>query len=290
MKQIDRRGASMKHRHMNRATVEGIELEYETRGSGEPVVLIHPGHFADWFAPLLDEPALADGYHLIRYHRVGCAGSGHLAGPVTLAQQAAHCTSLMRYLEIERAHVVGHSSSGNIALQMALDFPDAVQSLSLLEPALLTVPSAHTSRAFVASALQHYHGGDSALAVDTFLQGVCGPGYRAVLDRVLPGGFDQYVADAGTFFGQELPALQQWSFTREDAGRISQPVLAVLGARSPEMGIIWKERHELLLAWLPNVEPFVLSGAAHLLQVENPGGMASGLAAFIARHPLSATM
>jgi len=73
----------------------------------------------------------------------------------------------------------------------------------------------------VTTAVQLYRAGDKAGAVDTFLQGTCGPGYRAVLDRALPGAFDQHVADADTFFGQELPALQQWSFTPDDARRIT---------------------------------------------------------------------
>ena len=278
----------MKQRRMDRAALEGIELEYETKGAGEPVVLIHPGHFADWFTPLLDEPAITNNYYVVRYHRTGCAGSGHIAGPVSLAQQAAHCRSLMRHLGIERAHVVGHSSSANIALQLALDAPDAAHSLAILEPALMNVPSAQTSRAFVGTAMQSYHAGDNAGAVDIFLQGVCGPGYRAVLEQKLPGSFDQYVADAGTFFGKELPALLQWSFTREDASRITQPVLAVMGEKSKEVSPIWAERQELLLAWLPNVEPFILLDAGHLLQVQNPSGMAAGLAAFFARRPISA--
>lgn len=279
----------MKPRRMDRAALEDVELEYEVQGDGAPVVLIHPGHFADWFTPLLDEPALRDHYRVLWYHRVGCAGSSHIAGAVSLAQQAAHCRSLMRYVGIERAHVVGHSSSGNVALQLALDAPDAVHSLAILEPALYAVPSAQMSRAFVGAAIQLYRTGDKAGAVDTFLRGVCGPGYRAVLDQALPGAFDQHMADADTFFGQELPALQQWSFTREDARRIAQPVLAVIGAKSQEVDRIWGERQELLLTWLPNVEPFVLPDATHLLQVQNPGGMAEGLADFFARHPMSAS-
>jgi pimeloyl-ACP methyl ester carboxylesterase len=276
-------------KQMDRAALEGIELEYEVRGVGEPVVLIHPGHFADWLTPLLDEPALTDRYRLVSYHRVGCAGSSHIAGPVSLAQQATHCRSLMRHLGIERAHIVGQSSSGNIALQLALEAPDAAHSLAILEPALYSVPSVQTSRAFVGTAVQLYRASDKAGAIDTFLQGVCGPGYRAVLDQVLPGAFDQHVADAETFFGQELPALQQWSFTREDARRITQPVLAVIGAKSRELDPIWGERQELLLDWLPNVEPFVLPDAGHLLQVQNPRGMAEALAAFFTRHPLPAS-
>ena len=40
-----------------RAAVEGVELEYQTRGAGEPDVLVHAGIFADWYQPLLQEPA-----------------------------------------------------------------------------------------------------------------------------------------------------------------------------------------------------------------------------------------
>ena len=49
----------------DRAHLEGIELEYKERGVGEPVVLIHPGHFADWFTPLLNEAALTDRYRVL---------------------------------------------------------------------------------------------------------------------------------------------------------------------------------------------------------------------------------
>jgi pimeloyl-ACP methyl ester carboxylesterase len=66
--------------------------------------------------PLMDEPALTDRYRVLTYDRVGCAGSSLIAGPLSLAQPAAHRRSLMRRLAIERAHIVGHSSSGNIAL------------------------------------------------------------------------------------------------------------------------------------------------------------------------------
>jgi hypothetical protein len=41
---------------MNRAQIDGRALEYEVRGAGEPVVLVHGSHIADAFAPLLVEP------------------------------------------------------------------------------------------------------------------------------------------------------------------------------------------------------------------------------------------
>jgi pimeloyl-ACP methyl ester carboxylesterase len=271
---------------MDRAPVNGIELEYEVRGGGEPVVLMHAGVCADFFAPLLGQPALAR-YSVVRYHRAGYAGSGRLAGPVGFSEAAAHCRALMRHLGIERAHVVGHSSSASMALQLALDEPEAVQSLTLLDPARPAEPTpVHLEmvRTVVASALERYGAGDKAGAVDTWMRGVCGAGYRAPLERALPLAFDQAVADADTFFGQELPAVLEWSFGRDEAARVTQPALAVVGENSHA---VFRERHDLLVEWLPNVEAFELPKATHLLQVENPGGMAEALDAFLARHPMT---
>ena len=199
---------------MSRATVDGVALDYVTWGAGPPVVLVHAGIFADWFEPLRDEPALTGRYRVLSYHRVGYAGSSHLPGPVSLAQQAAHLRALMRQLGIPRAHVVGHSSGGNIALQLALESPEMVQSIVLMEPAL-PVPGLGrermlSTRAAIAPVLEAYRAGDKARAVDGFMRLVAGPDYRATLDRALPGAFAQAVIDADTFFAQELPAVQQW--------------------------------------------------------------------------------
>ena len=263
---------------MLRAPLGDVTLEYELRGAGEPVLFIHGGLCAAWFRDLLRRPELGGGRQLVRYHRVGYAGSDHVAGPVSLSRQAAHCHALMRHLGIASAHVVGHSSGANIALQLAMDHPESVRSLALLETALLAVPTGP----FAGQAIQQYRAGDSATAVDTWLRGVAGPDYRGTLDRVLPGAFEQAVADASTFFGQELPAVREWSFEPTDAKRINQPVLTVLGARSDAVSPVFRQRHELLLTWLPNAQPFILADATHLLQVDNPGVLAQRLAGFIA--------
>jgi pimeloyl-ACP methyl ester carboxylesterase len=280
----------MKQAHLDRATVQGIELQYELWGTGELVVLVHHGAGLDWFRPLLEESALSGRYRVLSYHRVGYGGSSRVTGPLAFEQEAVHCYSLMRHLGIEQAHVVGHSASAMIALQLALEAPEAVHTLALLEsarPALQNELQGEFVSSVVRPALERYGTGDKAGAVDIWMRGVGGSDYRAALDRALPDAFDQAVADADTFFGHELPAVQQWAFTQEDASRINQPALVVLGDRTDP---IFRERRELLLDWLPNAEPFDLPGATHLLHLENPRGMAEGLAAFFARHPLQASL
>jgi pimeloyl-ACP methyl ester carboxylesterase len=135
----------------------------------------------------------------------------------------------------------------------------------------------------VLAAVQRYRAGDKAGAVDIFFRGVFGPGYRAALDHGLPGAFEQAVADADAFFTQEMPAIQQWPFTEDDAHRIQQLVLAVLGTASPAM---FAERQKLLLQWLPNAEPLDLPGLTHLLHAQDPATVAGGLVGFFARHPI----
>jgi pimeloyl-ACP methyl ester carboxylesterase len=272
---------------VDRAAVDGLELEYELRGSGEPVVLLHWGVAATWAEPLLAEPALADRYRLLTYHRAGFAGSSRIEGSIGMADHAAHCGRLMGQLGIERAHIVGHSSSAVIALQLALDFPDAVHTLALMEAARPMPPTevqAAFVRGFVEPAVRRYRAGHHAGAVDTFFRGVFGPNYRVALDDGLPGALEQAVAAADAFFGQELPALQAWSFSRDDASRITQPVLGVLGENTVQT---FPERRELLLSWLPNVEALDVPDATHLLHAQNPRAVAEGLASFYRRYSLA---
>jgi 3-oxoadipate enol-lactonase len=279
---------------MRRAVLDRVALDYEFWGpaAGEPVVLVHAGIFADWFKPLRDEPALTGKYRVLSYHRVGYAGSSRLPGPVSLAQQAGHLRMLMQKLGIPRAHIVGHSSGGNIALQLALESPEMVHSIVLMEPALpvpgLSQDRLLSTRAAMAPIFEAYRAGDKARAVDGFMRFVSGPDYRGVLDPMLPGAFAQAVTDADTFFGQELPAVQQWTLREKDAARITQPVLSMMGAKSKEVSRIWTDRHELILAWLPRAEGFVLPETTHLLHVQQPRAAAEALAAFFARRPLRA--
>jgi uncharacterized protein (TIGR02118 family) len=272
---------------LSRLVVDGVDLEYEERGTGEPVLLIHGSILADAFAPLLAEPRLTDGYRVISYHRRGFAGSARPEGEVSIARQAADARAVLARLGIAQAHVVGHSYGALIALQLALDAPETVHSLALLEPPLLAVPSGERliATAF-APAIERYGAGDRAGAVETVLRGVAGEPGLAAVQRTLSGALALAETDADTFFQTELPALQVWRFGQEEARRISQPVLAVQGADSERVTPAFGEGIALLRRWLPQTESLVVSDATHGLPFMNPRGLAEGLTAFFARRLL----
>jgi len=270
---------------LDQAVFDGTTLEYEVAGQGERVVFIHGAFIADAFHPLLAEASLAHDYQLITYHRRGYVGSSRPDRTLSIGQQAADCRALFRHLGIARAHVVGHSFGGVVALQLALDAPELVQTLALLEPALAVGASGPGYYESLASGIQRYRDVGGAVAVDEFLQARW-PGYRAPLEQVLPGAFEQAVADAPNTFESELPGLLDWSFSAAQARRITQPVLSVLGGESDALGPRFGETHRTLCTWLPHAEGFILPGATHFLQVQNPRDMAEALAAFFSKHPL----
>ena len=72
---------------MRSTVLDGVTLDYEVRGAGDPVVLIHLAPYADSFLPLMNQPALSD-YQLIRYRRRGYGGSPEKADRVTIPENA----------------------------------------------------------------------------------------------------------------------------------------------------------------------------------------------------------
>jgi pimeloyl-ACP methyl ester carboxylesterase len=269
---------------MERADIHGIRLDYAVVGAGEPVIFIHGAFVADAFQPMRTEPILAHHYQLITYRRRGYGHSSPASGPVSIAEQAADCGMLLAHLGVERAHVVGHSFGGAIALQLALDASSVVHSLTLIEPALMIGASGRPYREALARGGQRYREADPAVVMDEFLQ-ARSPGYRVRLDRLLPGAFAQAVADAGTWFDIELPAQLTWRFDKAEAQQVTQPVLSVLGGESERLWDRFGETHRWILNAMPHAEGCVLPGATHFPQVECPRALGEGLTAFFTRHP-----
>ncbi|TMG08025.1 MAG: alpha/beta fold hydrolase [Chloroflexi bacterium] len=124
----------------------GVVTFYEDAGDGPVVVLIH-GYGADlrlWDAQV--EPLREAGFRVIRFDVRGHGRSMIAPDGYTFENYAADLRDLLDRLNIERpateslevgaVHLAGLSMGGGIALQFALDYPDRVLSLTLVDPAL----------------------------------------------------------------------------------------------------------------------------------------------------------
>ena len=263
--------------------IDDAQIEYEVRGHGEPVFLIHLSIVANGLAyPLFARPEIAGSYQLIHFHRRGYGASSLGGVPLTAAREAADAAALLKHLGIRRAHVVGHSFGGQIALQLALDAPDLVHSLALLEPSLPAAPggSARLQQLF-APVMEAYRAGDKRKALELLSDRIFGPGWQAIVEQAVPGGMVQAVRDFDTFIKEQAP-IQEWRFGPAEVAVVRQPVLSVLGTHtSPFM----KAGRALLHDWFLQTEDCDIE-STHLLQMQDPIAVANGLAVFFSRHPM----
>lgn len=107
-----------------------IELHYEEAGEGEPLVLLHGnGEDGTYFAHQI--PCFARSFHVIALDTRGHGRSPRGEAPFTVAQFACDLREFLDARGIERAHLLGFSDGGNIALAFALAHPERVGKLVL---------------------------------------------------------------------------------------------------------------------------------------------------------------
>jgi pyruvate dehydrogenase E2 component (dihydrolipoamide acetyltransferase) len=109
-------------------------LETGTEHEGRPVILLHGfgGDLNNW---LFVQPALSERHRVIALDLPGHGGSAKDVGAGDLATLAKAVLGVLAALDVPKAHLVGHSLGGAVALRAALDSPSHVASLSLIAPA-----------------------------------------------------------------------------------------------------------------------------------------------------------
>jgi pimeloyl-ACP methyl ester carboxylesterase len=108
-----------------------VELYYEVRGDGEPVLLVPASWWSSdtWNVSVV--PILSRRYKTIVFD---CRGTGRSSKPkdgFTVAQFARDCIALLAHLGISRCHAVGFALGGQIAQSMAIERPDLVATLTI---------------------------------------------------------------------------------------------------------------------------------------------------------------
>jgi pimeloyl-ACP methyl ester carboxylesterase len=157
------------HSHEGTARVAGATLFYKEAGTGPPLVLIH-GSAPDsraW-SPVFED--LARDHRVIAYDRRGYGESACTPLGGGWRRHGEDAAELLPALQATPATVVGWSGGGYVALHLAIEHPELVRSLVLIETGLPRPPAATASflRMLIAIKLQRRLRGDRA-AIQTLM-------------------------------------------------------------------------------------------------------------------------
>jgi pimeloyl-ACP methyl ester carboxylesterase len=112
----------------NYAQVNGLNMYYETHGSGRPLILLHGGlGSGEMFGPVL--PTLADHHQVIAVDLQGHGRTADIDRPIDIKLMADDIAALIDHLGLDRPDVVGYSLGGGVALMTAVKYPEKVGRL-----------------------------------------------------------------------------------------------------------------------------------------------------------------
>jgi pimeloyl-ACP methyl ester carboxylesterase len=175
------------------ASVNGIDLYYETHGSGRPLVLLHGGlGSGEMFGPVL--PTLAEHHQVIAVDLQGHGRTADIDRPLDLRLMADDVAALIEHLELEGADVVGYSLGGGVAWQVGIRHPDKVRRL---------VPaSAHVRRDAIYADMLRQQGQVNAAAAEFMKQTPMYELYHRVAPR--PEDFPRLLDKIGALMAQDF--------------------------------------------------------------------------------------
>lgn len=252
-----------------------MNLYYRTQGDGDPVIILH-GLFGDGLNWGGVAKRLQTEYHLILPDMRNHGRSPHNDDDCSYPAMADDIVSLMGQLELESAHLIGHSMGGKAAMTLALQHPERVRSLTVVDIAPKSYPPRHED-------------------VFTGLKAVAEarPASRQEADRLLA---ESITTDAIRTFilknlvrgktGFEWRLNWQALYTHYDQltdfpvqeGHYDGPVQFLIGGASDYVADSDRERIEHLF---PHAKGRIVGGSGHWLHAEKPEQTARWIKAFL---------
>jgi 3-oxoadipate enol-lactonase len=253
---------------MPTAKVGDINLYYEDQGKGEVLVLI-PGigcNSTYWFRQI---PVFSKGYRVIAIDNRGVGRSDKPEIPYTMGMLAADIAGLLDSINVEAAHVFGHSMGGMIAQHFALGYPKRVQTLIL---GATVCGGPHWIQGTLEEAFQAFQAPNhlqnltpreicqEALSFEftkEFIDNNPALIERHIIERT------RYPAPpyVGAMQGQAIAGHNTYDRLPE----INMPTLVIAGDAD---GLISVENSRLLASRIPNAELVVLKNVAHSFHIE----------------------
>ena len=265
---------------MARVRVNGVELFFEMKGEGEPLVLVHGswGDHLNWQAVV---PGLAESFRVLTYDRRGNSQSER-PGEGLRRDDENDLAGIMRELELGPAHVAGNSFGASIVLGLASRRPELFRSLIVHEPPLLAIVK---NPEF--SPLMQEVQRKSGLVIERLRAGDIPGGARQFVEEIAlgPGVWDQLPSEVRETFNrnaltwvneQDDPA---WSTVDlKSLSAFSGPALLSEGDQSPPFySVIIRRLAEILKA----PRRHVFAGAGHVPHLTHSDAYVRTLTGFL---------
>lgn len=249
------------------AEINDAQLYYEVRGSGEPLLLFHAGiadsrMWDDQFA------VFARHYRVIRYD---LRGFGRTELPPGLFSNVEDVRGLLDFLQVMRSHLVGISFGGLIALDFSLAHAERVKSLVLVAPSVSGQDErSEEFQRFVEEEEALLERGDLAAATELNLRmWVDGP-YRTAAQVDLTVRERVREMQLHAFSMPEPDDVEVLNPSPSAIGRLVElrvPTLIVVGDMDLPEKLAMAER---LAAEIPGAKQQIISGVAHMVNMEKP--------------------
>ena len=260
---------------MDCARINGVELAYELRGAGEPLVMIH-GAQGDQSMFSNFAPAFASHFRVLTFDQRGSGLSEKPDMDYSIAMLADDTAALMDHVGFSAAHIIGVSMGGTIAQEFALRHPRKVRSLVLGcttagGPKAIRIGGNAFANAYSTQPMSAEERG-RALAEAAFTRG-----YIAQHPEIIREGWGEQIrTDPRTRWG-DMVACSQVDL-RDQIGRIDKPTLIIAGADDettpPAMA-------ELLASRIKSSRLEMVPDAGHYVTSEQPAAVNAALDKFL---------
>jgi pimeloyl-ACP methyl ester carboxylesterase len=264
---------------MAKIQTNGIDIYYEVKGAGEPLLLI-AGFACDLTIWGKVVASLAEKYQVIAFDNRGVGRSSAPDNPYSIRQMAEDAAVLLDMIGIPQAHVAGHSMGGMIAQELALAHPKKVRSLMLL--ASRAKPD-ERSKAIIESWGELPRLVDRVTAARLSLPWIythrfyARPGaIQQVIDLILK---NPYPPPPHGIYHQSRAVSSFDSSGR--LGEIRCPTLVLVGNKDILVPVAFSEE---LVQGIPGAELVVLDETGHGMLIETPEAVAQAMLDFLARN------
>jgi pimeloyl-ACP methyl ester carboxylesterase len=264
---------------MPKVQANGIDIYYEVKGTGEPLLLI-AGFACDVSIWSLVASRLTSQFQVITFDNRGIGRSSAPDQPYTIAEMAEDASALLDHLGIPSAHVAGHSMGGQIAQTLALDHRDKVRSLMLIASGARI--NEH-NRAIIETWGELPRLVDRRAAAQLSLPWVYTPRFYA-----RPGAIPQVI---DIILGNPFPSTPHGIFHQSRAisafdvsNRLAEIACPTLVLAGKEDLLLPAVHSEALARAIPNAKLMILEDTGHGLLIESPEAVVEGMFAFLTRQ------